>query len=76
MTKTNKCPYSKNVVCEYMDVEAQEYPPCHDCPHYFPKPHMDDPVDGRKTIGCLLAGIAILSGLLALTGWIIHTLRP
>ena len=78
MKKSNKCPYVKNVICEYMDKDmrgdSREYFCC-DCPHYYPK-IKPDPFDGRKTVGCLVVGIAILFGILALVGLIINSYRP
>lgn len=73
MRKTNKCPYSKNVICEYVDSET-EYQCC-DCPHYFP-PRKEEPIDGRKTIGCLIVGIAIMAAVLGIIAWTIHLMRP
>jgi hypothetical protein len=72
-----KCPYQSNVLCEYVDTSGEDKNyECCDCPHYFPLPHKTDPIDGVKTIGCLLTGIILLIVMLGIAYLVINSARP
>lgn len=77
MKNTQRCPHDSKVICSYVEQSSRDSVTyeCADCPHYVVTPKKD-PVDGVKTVGCLIVGVVLLIIGLIVAGTIIHSLRP
>ena len=76
--KSTICPYDSKVICFYLAPENRTaIYECCDCAHFNPqKSKMVNPSEKRSSIGCLIAGITLIVGLLVLIGFLIHQIRP
>lgn len=71
------CPYDNNVICSYPESDSNSpVSECWGCTHYHPQPlKMDDPLEKRSVIGCLIIGAILIIGFLSFAAWIINQLK-
>lgn len=70
----NKCPFTKNVICEYKNTSDKMEYPCHDCKYYQAESVLDPPHnEGLLFPTAIVIGImAVILGLIYIFGQMIR----